>query len=106
MASNVNRCAAIAAHGRRCQQTTHGQTDYCWHHGRALRRAAGIPEERIAPPEARLASLLGPDGTARLVAFLESGKAGRVRLPPGSTREGLSVSVDPRLTDEELRRSA
>lgn len=106
MASHVNRCAAIAAHGRRCQQTTHGDTDYCWHHGRALRKAAGIPVESSRPPEAQLASLLGPDGIARLIAFLESGKAGRVRLPPAQTREGLSVSLDPLLEGEDLPRSA
>lgn len=47
------------------------------------------------PPESRLATLLGPEGTARLVAFLESGKAGRVRLPPGPERAGVEVRRDP-----------
>lgn len=29
---SVNRCIAIAAHGRRCQQTTYRGSPYCWHH--------------------------------------------------------------------------
>lgn len=31
-ARSVNRCIAIAAHGRRCQQTTYRGGPYCWHH--------------------------------------------------------------------------
>lgn len=30
--SSVNRCIAIAAHGRRCQQSTYRGSPYCWHH--------------------------------------------------------------------------
>jgi hypothetical protein len=29
---SVNRCIAVAAHGRRCQQTTYRGSPYCWHH--------------------------------------------------------------------------
>jgi hypothetical protein len=29
---SVNRCIAVAAHGRRCQQTTYRGGPYCWHH--------------------------------------------------------------------------
>ena len=89
----MNRCIAIAAHGRRCQQTSHGASDFCWHHGHAERRADRAVTGR--PPETRLATLLGPEGTARLVAFLESGKPGRVRLPAGPERTGVEVRRDP-----------
>jgi hypothetical protein len=30
--SSVNRCIAVAAHGKRCQQTTFRGSPYCWHH--------------------------------------------------------------------------
>jgi hypothetical protein len=29
---SVDRCIAIAAHGRRCQQSTYRGSPYCWHH--------------------------------------------------------------------------
>ncbi len=58
-----------------------------------MARASAVTSTR--PPESRLATLLGPEGTARLVAFLESGKAGRVRLPAGPERAGVEVRRDP-----------
>ena len=30
--STVDRCIAVAAHGRRCQQSTYRGGPYCWHH--------------------------------------------------------------------------
>jgi hypothetical protein len=32
MATSVSRCIAIAAHGRRCQQSRYKGSPYCWHH--------------------------------------------------------------------------
>jgi hypothetical protein len=32
MATSVSRCSAIAAHGRRCQQSRYKGSPYCWHH--------------------------------------------------------------------------
>jgi hypothetical protein len=31
-ASPVRRCVAVAAHGKRCQQTPFRGSPYCWHH--------------------------------------------------------------------------
>lgn len=101
MPGKVNRCIAIAAHGRRCQQTAHGESPYCWHHSRARQRSGAPDAPRTAPPrshapEARLAALLGPEGSARLVAFLETGKPGRVRILAGPDRLGIMVTLDPK----------
>src|SRR5262245_60123619 len=30
--SSVSRCVAVAAHGKRCQQTPFRGSPYCWHH--------------------------------------------------------------------------
>lgn len=32
MATSVSRCIAVAAHGRRCQQSRYKGSPYCWHH--------------------------------------------------------------------------
>jgi hypothetical protein len=32
MSSTVSRCIAVAAHGRRCQQSRYKGSPYCWHH--------------------------------------------------------------------------
>ena len=28
----INRCQAVAAHGRRCRQTPYMTSSFCWHH--------------------------------------------------------------------------
>ena len=28
----INRCQAVAAHGRRCRQTPYLTSSFCWHH--------------------------------------------------------------------------
>jgi hypothetical protein len=97
----VKRCIAIAAHGRRCQQTPHRGGPYCWHHlqsrkvyapsrppsapraeaeGRrgaepsAAVKRSGPLAETAAASGARLARALGTRRVAVLMGFLE-GKA-------------------------------
>jgi hypothetical protein len=103
---SVSRCVAIAAHGKRCQQSPFRGSPYCWHHtqsrkiwapsrpmsttsagGRtvtpsadesAADRASAPLGERAALDLAarRLAELLGPRGTEDLLSFLEGGADG------------------------------
>jgi hypothetical protein len=98
---SVSRCVAIAAHGKRCQQSPFRGSPYCWHHtqsrkiwapSRPVTTASAVG--RVATPSAdesrpdrvsaplgeraaldlaarRLAELLGPRGTEELLSFLE-----------------------------------
>ncbi len=56
--SSVNRCIAIAAHGRRCQQSTYRGSPYCWHHTQS--RKVWAPSRTAARPrtaDARVVAL-------------------------------------------------
>jgi hypothetical protein len=92
---SVSRCVAIAAHGKRCQQSPFRGSPYCWHHtqsrkvwapsrplsasatreraARAAEAAAeAAPKVDLEALAARLAAALGPEKLAEMVAFLES----------------------------------
>jgi hypothetical protein len=49
-ARSVSRCIAVAAHGKRCQQTPFRGSPYCWHHTQS--RKVWAPS-RPAPTPAR-----------------------------------------------------
>jgi len=94
---SVSRCVAVAAHGRRCQQSPFRGSPYCWHHTQSRKvwapsrpLAAGASTVRLveaeeildqpAAPEltaaelataVRLVSALGPERAAALLSFLE-----------------------------------
>ena len=94
---SVSRCVAVAAHGRRCQQSPFRGSPYCWHHtqsrkvwapSRPLAPGAGpvrlVDDREIggppAPPELTAAELetasrifrgLGSERAEALVRFLE-----------------------------------
>jgi hypothetical protein len=91
---SVSRCVAIAAHGKRCQQSPFRGSPYCWHHTQSRKvwapsrpPSAGAPRERAAAGAAaaaeaapkvdvdalgaRLAAELGPEKLVELVEFLE-----------------------------------
>jgi len=89
--SSVNRCIAIAAHGRRCQQSTYRGSPYCWHHTQSRKvwapsrvparpRAAATPVIALATPETarpasaieRIASNLNRGQLEQLARFLEA----------------------------------
>jgi hypothetical protein len=38
--STINRCQAVATHGRRCRQTPFMTSPFCWHHTAAADRDA------------------------------------------------------------------
>jgi hypothetical protein len=93
---SVSRCVAVAAHGRRCQQSPFRGSPYCWHHTQSRKiwapsrpLAAGAPVRLVedpevpappAPPEltaaeiataARLFRGLGPERAQALLSFLD-----------------------------------
>lgn len=94
----VTRCAAVASHGRRCQQTPYQGSGYCWHHlrsqkvhrpsrppARRPRRAEervprSTPAEPVSATRTRLDRLLGPDRVRELLAFLEDERDGTLTL--------------------------
>lgn len=109
----VQRCVAVASHGKRCQRTPYKGSPYCWHHlhsrkvyapsrppadrrttevvvvGRTDRRRVVAPSplaERATSSGARLARYLGPRRVAMLLAFLESQEDGAFVL---SRRDGV-----------------
>lgn len=56
---SVSRCVAIAAHGKRCQQSPFRGSPYCWHHtqsrkiwapSRPLASTSAAPPGRVAVP--------------------------------------------------------
>ena len=99
--STVNRCIAIAAHGRRCQQTTYRGGPYCWHHTQSRKvwppsrvsarapRAKGTPTPApvevtplrpTATPVERIAQVLSHEQLEELADFLEDRSFGTFRI--------------------------
>jgi hypothetical protein len=89
--SSVNRCIAIAAHGRRCRQSTYRGSPYCWHHTQSRKvwapsrlaahpRSADAPVIALATPETpppapvseRVAHHLNRGQLEQLARFLEA----------------------------------
>ncbi len=89
----MSRCVAIAAHGKRCQQSPFRGSPYCWHHtqsrkvwapsrplsasatreraARAEAAAEAVPKVDVEALGTRLAAALGPEKLAEMVEFLE-----------------------------------
>ena len=96
--SSVNRCIAIAAHGRRCQQSTYRGSPYCWHHTQSRKvwapsrvttrsRPVDAPVIALAAPEAppppaleRIAAQLNRGQLEQLARFLEAPGDGTVAI--------------------------
>lgn len=116
--SSVNRCIAIAAHGRRCQQSTYRGSPYCWHHTQSRKvwapsrvssrpRSADAPVIALATPETppptpaieRIAAQLNRGQLEQLARFLEAPSDDTVVISRvhgyvevrGSARPGLSA---------------
>lgn len=112
--STVNRCIAIAAHGRRCQQTTYRGGPYCWHHtqsrkvwppSRVSSRPPRAPKPVVAPVEVtplrpeptlppleRIALELTADQLEELAEFLEHRSFGTFRIQKA---DGEVVGAQP-----------
>src|SRR4051812_27835865 len=50
-ASPVRRCVAVAAHGKRCQQTPFRGSPYCWHHTQSRKVWAPSRVRPVVPPK-------------------------------------------------------
>jgi hypothetical protein len=86
--SSVSRCVAVAAHGKRCQQTPFRGSPYCWHHtqsrkvwapsrlrpvSQAPRPAEPAPAPPEPPPARPVAAIPDPptaDNLAAIVSLL------------------------------------
>jgi hypothetical protein len=102
--SLVRRCVAVAAHGRRCQQTPYRGGPYCWHHTQSRKvwapsrpleagaRTAGAPAVQPPGPSAaeRLPGLLAGLDDADLVRFLDEVDSGVLCI---EKRDGALVAV-------------
>jgi hypothetical protein len=53
--SSVSRCVAVAAHGKRCQQTPFRGSPYCWHHTQS-RKVWAPSRTRVTAPAPRPAA--------------------------------------------------
>ncbi len=111
-AHSVNRCIAVASHGRRCQQTPYRGSPYCWHHqksrklpapsrhgaARPVPVAAAVADEvPEIPPAERLVAELGEERVAEILDFLAAEEDGSLLL---ERRQGVlrsSVELVPRL---------
>lgn len=104
MATSVSRCIAVAAHGRRCQQSRYKGSPYCWHHMQSRkvpapsrvprtrpRGSAGNPPVELAAVAAaareaelalgtRLLRALGRTTAEEVLRVMESGEEGSVTL--------------------------
>lgn len=117
----VTRCAAVASHGRRCQQTPYQGSGYCWHHLRSqklhrpstpLARRGRAPDQRIPRPEPaevisatriRLDRLLGPERVRELLAFLEGDGDGSLTF---RRRDGVLGPAELRPAERPPRATA
>ena len=58
---SVSRCVAIAAHGKRCQQSPFRGSPYCWHHTQSRKIwAPSRPLGATSAPSGRAAEPAGP----------------------------------------------
>lgn len=63
---SVSRCVAIAAHGKRCQQSPFRGSPYCWHHTQSRKIWAPSRPLGSASPAARSGTNGGDRSTAPL----------------------------------------
>lgn len=102
MATTLSRCVAVAAHGRRCQQSRYKGSPYCWHHMQSRKVPAtsrivpmrpravatddpGAGEASRHDPRAielgaRLVDALGRDTADQVLRAMESGADASVTL--------------------------
>ncbi|MGA0068148.1 MAG: hypothetical protein ACO3PB_01620 [Miltoncostaeaceae bacterium] len=73
----INRCQAVAAHGKRCRQTPYMTSGFCWHHTakadrEALRRELLRGDERSKDLAERIVTAdLSREQIARIAGVLE-----------------------------------
>jgi|GEM_PF-890135 len=94
---SVNRCIAVAAHGRRCQQTTYRGSPYCWHHTQS--RKVWAPSRMQASVRRPLPALgAGEAPVVEPVALAPP----PVALPVAPTAADLADRIAQALSPEQL----
>jgi hypothetical protein len=95
---SVSRCIAVAAHGKRCQQSPFRGSPYCWHHTQSRKV---WPPSRPAGASARVAAVRRSeaDATAAAVAagtesLRDTGRALTRSLVDGLDEHTLAVLID------------
>ena len=125
--SSVNRCIAIAAHGRRCQQSTYRGSPYCWHHTQSRKiwapsRTSSRPRTPDAPvitlaerPERerdqmaaidRIATHLNQGQLEQLARFLEAPGDGTLAINRAHGYVEVRGSARPLFTASSGRRGS
>jgi len=85
---SVSRCVAIAAHGKRCQQSPFRGSPYCWHHTQS--RKIWAPSRPVGS-SSNSASAARAAARAELIAEAER-RAGVDRRAGDDRREGWSAA--------------
>lgn len=128
---SVSRCIAVAAHGKRCQQSPFRGSPYCWHHTQSRKvwppsrptaasaRTSGIRPRSVGDElaasaldglrssaraqTARMVAAMDEVTLAVLIDFLESDEPGAVVLAREGERIVMVAAEDGR---EDSRRRA
>jgi hypothetical protein len=81
----VSRCVAIAAHGKRCQQSPFRGSPYCWHHTQSRKiwapsrpLSAGATRAASARADAAVAEAAAPERRAGAPRRHDDALAGRL----------------------------
>jgi hypothetical protein len=120
--SSVDRCIAIAAHRRRCQQSTYKGSPYCWHHTQSRKvwapsrvaarpRAGETPVIALAPAEsappapaaARITEHLNPAQLEQLARFLESSDDGTLAINRAHGYVEVRATATPLFAASQVR---
>jgi hypothetical protein len=94
---SVSRCIAVAAHGKRCQQSPFRGSPYCWHHTQSRKV---WPPSRPAGAAGRVSAVRRSDaGTGTGVeptveALRETGRVLTRALVDGLDERTLAVLID------------
>jgi hypothetical protein len=94
---SVSRCIAVAAHGKRCQQSPFRGSPYCWHHTQSRKV---WPPSRPAGSTHRVTvarrSEAGSDaaGAVAAEAMRETGRSLAIGLIDGLDERALATLID------------
>lgn len=118
----MNRCIAVAAHGRRCQQSTYRGSPYCWHHTQSRKvwapsRVAPSPRTHDAPvialasPETppprpsieRIVNRLNRGQLEQLARFLEAPGDGTLEVTRAHGYVEVRGSMRPAISKSHAR---
>jgi len=99
---SVSRCVAIAAHGKRCQQSPFRGSPYCWHHTQS--RKIWAPSRPLGSPASRSGGSPEPSPDEDLPAGIDrrSGDDRRLRRGDDVAAHRLADALGPERVEEML----